>query len=811
MEEAGLSLRITVAGKTRSVGGTDVTVGRGTTCDVVVDDPLVSRTHLAIRANDRGWEMEDLGSRNGTFANGQRIGVLEIGTEGVSVHLGGPDGLILTVVPDGTDGPADLERGSRAPRHAAHRDATDPTTQVRVTSPGPESVVTIGRAPDNTFVLGDDLLVSRHHAEVVLGADGAHLRDLGSHNGTFVNGQQVSKADIKPGDLVGVGQHDFRLTPGGLEVWTRPSDIRFAAAGLSVKGPSGTLLLDSVDLAVGANGFLAVVGPSGAGKSTLLNALTGTRPADAGTVSYEGRNLYAEYDDLRSRLGIVPQDDILHVQLTVRQALMYSAELRFPPEVSKGERQRRVDEVMAELGLTQRSDVRISKLSGGQRKRVSVALELLTKPSLLFLDEPTSGLDPGFERSVMQLLRDLADGGRTVVVVTHSVASLHLTDAVLVMAPGGRPAFFGPAYAAPAFFGQQDFQGIFQLLADEGGEDWASKFAGSPERARFLPSLDTAAEPAEADVVAPPGPPRARSSFRQFATLTRRYLSLLRSDRVALLILLGQAVVAGLLQFVVLPRGELAPPTHGSLRIFSSAAAVLLNPIQIVTALGLANGVTVLVREREVFRRERAVGLSIPAYLLSKVVVLSVIAVVQAAILVAFTTFHEGGPTGALALGRPFIELTAVLALTGIAAIALGLIVSSLASTENMAMTIMPIVLVVENVLSMGGLSPDSLAKPVLNQAQYVASAQWGFAAAAATADLNRLEGLSSVLKDLKVVNTSTVENLATHPIKIEGERRYRHLRAIWWEDMGALLAIAVTALLATGLGLTRLDPALVR
>ena len=200
--------------------------------------------------------------------------------------------------------------------------------------------------------------------------------------------------------------------------------------------PNGRVLLDNVSFGLDRNTFLAVVGPSGAGKSTLLNALTGFRPAPRGTVLYDGRDLYAEYEELQSRIGLVPQDDVLHPQLTVGRALEFAAELRFADDVTADERSARVDEVLEELGLTARRDLAIEQLSGGQRKRVSVALELLAKPSLLFLDEPTSGLDPGYERSLMELLRGLADGGRTVVVVTHSVQSLDLCDRVLVPRAG---------------------------------------------------------------------------------------------------------------------------------------------------------------------------------------------------------------------------------------------------------------------------------------------------------------------------------------------------------------------------------------
>ena len=306
----------------------------------------------------------------------------------------------------------------------------------------------IGRDPTNEIVV-DDLLASRHHAEIRPDAAGRWvITDLGSHNGTHVNGRAVRQAVLSELDVVGIGQAMFRVSGGTLEQYAPSGDVSIEAAGLTVRSPTGTVLLDRVGFTLHDRTFLAVVGPSGAGKSTLINAITGFRPATEGTVRYNGRDLYAEYDELRRRIGLVPQDDVVHTQLTVRQALGFAAELRFPPDVSRADRTSRVDEVMAELGLTHRADVVVGALSGGQRKRVSVALELLTRPSLLVLDEPTSGLDPGYERTLMDLLRSLADGGRTVIVVTHSVQSLMLCDRVLFLAPGGHTAYFGPPQLA---------------------------------------------------------------------------------------------------------------------------------------------------------------------------------------------------------------------------------------------------------------------------------------------------------------------------------------------------------------------------
>jgi len=224
----------------------------------------------------------------------------------------------------------------------------------------------------------------------------------------------VKLVALQERDVVSVGHHLFHLVGRQLREYVDEGLVSFEAAELTVRTPAGRTLLDDVSFCLDERSFLAVVGPSGAGKSTLLNALTGFRPAGAGTVSYDGRDLYANYEELRLRIGFVPQQDVLHQTLTVRQALGYAAELRFPEDVAASERSERVEKVLGELGLTEAGDRPINVLSGGQRRRVAVAVELLDEPSLLFLDEPTSGLDPGYERSLMDQMRSIADGGHTV-------------------------------------------------------------------------------------------------------------------------------------------------------------------------------------------------------------------------------------------------------------------------------------------------------------------------------------------------------------------------------------------------------------
>ena len=275
---------------------------------------------------------------------------------------------------------------------------------------------------------------------------------------------------------VGVGDHDDALRGSQPENAAETGEL--IATGLTVDLADGRRLLAGVDLVLEPGKLTAIVGPSGSGKSTLLNALSGIRPASSGVVLYNGQDLYGAFAELRHQIGHVPQDEVLHLNLPLRRALTYTAALRFGSDADAIERNARVTEVLDELGLTERSDITIDRLSGGQQQRASVGLELLTRPSMLFLDEPTSGLDPGYERSVTRLFRELSDGGRIVVVVTHAVASLDLCDSVVFLAPGGKLAYVGEPQGALAWFAAADYPEVF-LELEANGDAWAERFAGS--------------------------------------------------------------------------------------------------------------------------------------------------------------------------------------------------------------------------------------------------------------------------------------------------------------------------------------------
>ncbi|WP_075662419.1 ABC transporter ATP-binding protein/permease [Streptomyces acidiscabies] len=726
-------------------------VGRDPLSDIVLDDSRVSWHHAVLRPEGDHWTVEDEHSTNGTFTDGHRVHAEDVGPGSV-LCFGSPD-----------DGP---HARLKAARTGAFR---SPTAVHRL----PATTVRIGRAADNDLVL-DDLTVSRHHAELRALPDGTHeIADLGSHNGTYLNGGPVTRARVGPEDVVGIGHSAFRLEGGRLQEYVDTGEVSLDVQDLTVTLDHGRrVLLDHVSFPVGEKCLLAVVGPSGAGKSTLLGALTGQRPADHGTVGYDGRDLYRDYAELRQRIGLVPQDDILHAQLTVRAALTYAAELRFPQDTAKEERRARVTEVIHELGLDQRADQPVHSLSGGQRKRVSVALELLTKPSLLFLDEPTSGLDPGMDRSVMHMLRGLADDGRTVIVVTHSVLSLDVCDRLLVLAPGGRTAYYGPPEDALAYFGAEQWPEVFESLEQD--RDWAGEYQLSPLHRRYV--RDATAQPRlpRQDRVTVPPPPRPRGRTAQLGTLVRRYTAALSSDRTFLAVMIALPFVMGGIARA-LAGGRLTEKTAMNALLILCVGGVLT---------GAANAVRELVKERGIYRRERAVGLSRGAYLMSKVVVLGAVTVLQAVVLtlVGLLGVDLGAPGGKGVLTHPLVEITLAVALLSFTAMTLGLLVSALVRKEEVTMPLLVLLAIVQVVFCGALLELDGV--PVLEQLAWLIPSRWALAAMASTLDLGRI---------------------------VPADPLYEHSTGVWLLDIAMLAVLAVVFLYGVSRLLRRHEPAIMR
>ena len=785
-------------------------VGRDPQGDVVLEDARVSWRHATLRIAGHGWIIEDLGSTNGTYVQGQRVqqqdivpgtvvrlgnandgpqltfsavGAPQSGAPGAVPHQAAP-GQQVPQAPGAQQAPAGWGQQPQQPgwqqpqqQPAAghppqapqqypqqHQQHQQPAGQPVVppqggaaghggaagSGGGPRTdrspttfhslslgrVMRIGRALDNELVVSD-LQVSRHHAEFHATPDGRYeIRDLGSHNGTYVNGLPIPKGGrqaVGPNDIIGVGHSTFRIVDGRLEEFVDTGEVSFAARHLTVRVDNNKVILNDVSFSVPEKSLVAVIGPSGSGKSTLLRALTGYRPADQGEVLYDNRNLYRQFAELRHRIGLVPQDDILHTALPVRTALRYAAKLRFPGDVAEAERNARVEEVLAELKLDIHADKKITSLSGGQRKRVSVALELLTKPSLIFLDEPTSGLDPGMDRDVMQLLRGLADDGRTVLVVTHSVAELQLCDKLLVMAPGGGVAYFGPPEEALNFFGYESWADVFSAFENYRQYDWMNRWRTSQHYQMYAGDVDAATPQAVQNQPQQVHLRKPQSWGSQLWTLMRRYMSVIASDKGFMGLMLILPIVLGAVS-VVIPSdyGLTAPPGKRN----SDASTIMLILTVGMCFTGAANSVRELIKERVIYERERATGLSRSAYLMSKVIVLGVITALQGVIICAIGLTPRELPDEGVLL-PPALELCLAIIAMGFTSMMFGLIISSLVKTAEKTMPLLVMYAIVQVVFT--GTLFQIYDSPGIEQFAWLMPSRWALGATAATLDFHRL------------------------------------------------------------------------
>ncbi|WP_293002084.1 FHA domain-containing protein [Mycobacterium sp.] len=627
----------------------------------------------------------------------------------------------------------------------------------------PVGSVTIGRAADNDIVV-PDVLASRYHATLILTPLGTEIRDT-SVNGTFVNGTRVGSAILREDDVVTVGNIDL-IVSGGLLVRRSDTEAATRTGGLEVRNvqytvENGKQLLSDISLTARPGTLTAVIGGSGAGKSTLARLIAGYTTPSGGSVTFEGHDIHAEYASLRSRIGMVPQDDVVHRQLTVHQALSYAAELRLPPDTSKADRIKVVSQVLEELDLTKHADTRVDKLSGGQRKRASVALELLTGPSLLMLDEPTSGLDPALDLQVMTMLRQLADAGRVVLVVTHSLSYLDVCDQVLLVAPGGKTAYCGPP------------DGIGEVM---GTTNWAKIFSqvgADPEEAnRRFRERQEPQPPSKSAAPADLGEPVHTSVPRQISTIARRQVRLVIADRAYFVFLALLPFILGALSLTVPgTTGFRATDPHTGTP--DEAAQILALLLPAAAFMGVALTIRDLVGERAIFQREQAVGLSTTAYLLAKTFVFCGFAVLQAAIVTAIVVVGKGAPSrGAVLLGHSTMAATAELFLTVaaacVASAVLGLAISSLVRSSEQIMPLFVVAVMAQLVLC-GGMVPVT-GRLGLDQMSWLMPARWGYAAAASTVDLRHL----------------------VPPTLLPQDQFWQHTRHFWLLDMGMLAGLAL-------------------
>ena len=675
----------------RDPGATRVVlVGRAAENDLVLRQPSVSARHARIVVGPDGMWIEDLGSRNGTF-----VGAPPRRIERERITLDDP-----------------LVFGDAALPANALRDLLE-RTKPRPPDDGvihldDAALVTFGRHASASVPL-DRPLVSGLHASVAVDRGRVIVRDLGSTTGTFVDGRRIERpVEIAPGTLVQVGDQRYRLAADAraLEPVDTSADC-IEAIDVAVEVAGRRRLLEGVSLVVQPGEMVAVMGPSGSGKSTLLAVLNGQVAPAAGRVVIGGLDLHDHFELFRGRIGYVPQDDILHADLTVWQALWYAARLRLPQDMADAEIARRIRQVLAQLGLdgteqTRVGDQRKRGISGGQRKRVNLAMELLTDPPILVLDEPTSGLSSTDTISVIELLRSLADAGKTILVTIHqpSLEAYRTFDAVAVIARDastrqvGRLAWFGRAWPdaihffeppAPGGSPPTTADGLLRGLATRPVADWVRQWERSVAKSIWVDGR--AGGHADRAGPAPRLRPRPVERLAQWITLVKRGLAVKAADRWNTAVLLLQAPLVGLLIAGVFSKVLRMQPTPDTWPRTGVDMATML----FVTALGAiwfgcSATAREIVAEWPIYRRERMVGLSIVSYLAAKAALLLVIAAVQAALLTGIVAWS-------CAVQSPWWHLFLVLYAAGLVGGAIGLVVSATLRTTEAATAVLPVLL----------------------------------------------------------------------------------------------------------------------
>ena len=634
------------------------------------------------------------------------------------------------------------EMGEMVRRVAAERKATALRTAFELEDSNiaglleRKSELSVGRAPENDLVF-DSPTVSRRHALVRIDNGRCMLTDLNSTSGTFVNGQSVrGTAEIVDGDEIIVGDQRFIFDRGGGAVQLATGGgIRVDVVNARKQVKDGRNLLHDVSLTILPGEFVAIVGGSGAGKTTLMDVMSGVRPATSGQVLYNGRDFYQDVDQYRHTLGYVPQDDILHTEMPLGLTLRYAGKLRLPRDTPNEVIDEAVDRSLEQLGLVARRDVQVALLSGGQRKRASIGIELLTEPRIFFLDEPTSGLDPGTETQMMRLLRELADDGRTVVLTTHATQNVMLCDRIVVLARDGHLAYTGPPEGALPYFEVQSFDEIYTRLEEGQPPEWAKYFRASPAYAQVEADRALPAQPAGAGAdghgLGRPPSRGLRHQLHQFKVLSRRHFDLYARHPVNFMPLVMQPIVFTVLLLALFRSGVFDEGTDNP-----SAAFQLVYMFAFMVFLyGLLFGAQEIVKERAIFFRERLVGIGIFPYLMSKTSFLAPLLVLCGCVMTFLLWITNRLPDEGLDFYGPLII---TLVITSWAGLALSLFISSVANNSQQS-TDMLTPAIAPQVLFAGAL----LAVPAMNSIGQVVAAitgvRWSLEALVQATDLKEL------------------------------------------------------------------------
>lgn len=650
------------------------TFGRAKDNSIVINSEIVSGHHGEICINNGVFYIRDIGSSNGTY--------IAYGPQFYKVNANqyyGGDGrdmiirLGTTKTMEGRDAVLMLYSSSTS------------TGKWRTYNLH-EGDNSIGRA-ENCDIKLRNVAVSRLHAGVRCVNGEYYVFDNKSTNGVFVNGIKIYKpVKLTDKDIFTILNTTFIFSGNQLFYKVNPEGIAMNIKNLNKVVPSKEgkkTILDKVSLGIGANEFVAIIGGSGAGKTTLMTAMSGFDSDITGEVYCNGINLRENFQTLKNVIGFVPQQDIIYENITLKKMLYYTAKLKMPEDTSKAEINARIQDVLKMVELLDHQDTYIRRLSGGQKKRASIAVELLANPGLFFLDEPTSGLDPGTEEHLMHTLSKLAkEQEKTVIMVTHTTNNLHLCDKVIIMGYGGRLCYCGAPSGIKDFFKTDNIVKVYDMItADTKG--WEARFKMSG-----INRVDETIVNSEKEIK-----PKKVNNFNQLSVLIRRYVTLIKNDMERLAMIFIQPVLIGLLLALVAEKGVFDKMFETRSIMFALMSAGIW--------MGLFNTIQEIYKERVILKREYMANLKLPLYMLSKYVVQALIAIIQSVIMVAVFVALKGAPKcDGVIFGSSTFELMVTIFVTIYVSAGFGLLISAISKNGDRAMSIAPFVLIIQLLFS---------------------------------------------------------------------------------------------------------------
>lgn len=678
-----------------------ILIGRSTNNDIVLNSLLVSPYHGFFELVDNKVRIVDNNSVNGLFVNNTKV-IETYLQDGDAIKIDNPaNPLAMGVIMIVTLG-----------------ENLDEWQQYDLNS---VEVTKIGRDPKSNIVL-NHVSVPLNIANIYKKDDKYVLAPADTSNNILINGNLLGGAiTLKDRDVILIADakliyvHDrilYQMYDKGVGV-----DAVDIVKTVSVKGKKRDISYH-VNLAIKPGEFVALVGGSGAGKSTFMNCISGVSKPTSGHVYVNGNDLFKNYSVLKKIIGYVPQDDIVFKDLTLYDMLKYSANLRMSDDASLEEKKQRIKEVLEIVELTTKKDVMIRNLSGGQRKRASIAVELLADPKLFFLDEPTSGLDPGTERSLMHILKKMAASGKTIILVTHNTLNLHLCDKICFFGEGGKLCFAGSPKDTLEFFGVNDFVDIYNLLSDDVNY-WYNKYNASGY-------FETVVVRKSSDSITKKGK-NNRSFMNQFITLSKRYAKTIINDKQMLLLLLFQSPFIAYMFALVAPEDMFEGYETTKMMLFAMTIAAIW--------LGTLNSIQVICKERAILKREYMADLKLSAYFASKLFIQIILCFIQSVLFIfVFMYFFGFVPNEGIITSWP-LEMTLCFFLITVCSTCLGLFLSAISKNSSNAVMLAPITLIPQLVLNGSFLPLDG----VLEKLSVFVLDRWAIQLFGISCDLNSL------------------------------------------------------------------------